>query len=157
MAVTKEIARHIREFYFGKNWTAVNLTDTLTGVTWEQAVAKVHNLNTIATLVFHINYYLRAASRVLDGHTLNASDKFSFDLPPVSSEDDWQGLVSKTFEEAESFALQIEQLDDNKLFDTFEDPKYGNYFRNLVGISEHNHYHLGQIVLLKKIAASGQV
>jgi hypothetical protein len=29
--------------------------------------------------------------------------------------------------------------------------KYGNYYRNLHGIIEHTHYHLGQIVLIKKL------
>jgi hypothetical protein len=33
----------------------------------------------------------------------------------------------------------------------FGDPKYGSYYRNLHGIVEHTHYHLGQIVLVKKI------
>jgi len=32
--------------------------------------------------------------------------------------------------------------------------KYGNYFRNIVGVIEHIHYHLGQIVLIKKILVS---
>ena len=34
--------------------------------------------------------------------------------------------------------------------------KYGNYFRNLTGIIEHLHYHLGQIVLIKKLIAEGK-
>ena len=45
----------------------------------------------------------------------------------------------------------MEKLSDDKLFDNFADPKYGSYYRNLQGIVEHTHYHLGQIVLLKKI------
>ncbi len=53
--------------------------------------------------------------------------------------------------DAESFAIQIETLDEAKLFEDFADPKYGNYYRNLHGIIEHTHYHLGQISLIKKI------
>ncbi|MDQ1090003.1 hypothetical protein QE390_004607 [Siphonobacter sp. SORGH_AS 1065] len=34
---------------------------------------------------------------------------------------------------------------------TFVDEKYGTYYRNLHGMIEHTHYHLGQIVLIKKI------
>ena len=29
--------------------------------------------------------------------------------------------------------------------------KYGNYYRNLHGVIEHAHYHLGQIALIKKM------
>ena len=46
MALLQQIAKHFREVYFGDNWTAVSLKDTLTDVSWQQAVTKVHNLNT---------------------------------------------------------------------------------------------------------------
>jgi len=45
----------------------------------------------------------------------------------------------------------IEQLPESQLWVTFSQEKYGNYYRNLHGIIEHIHYHLGQIVLIKKI------
>ncbi|MNE76015.1 hypothetical protein D3C80_1722260 [compost metagenome] len=87
----------------------------------------------------------------MEGEPLKASDKYSFDLPSITSEDDWQKLVTKTLTEAELFAQQIEKLEESKLFQDFTDPKYGNYYRNLHGIIEHTHYHLGQISLIKKI------
>lgn len=151
MTLIKQIAKHFRDVHFGGNWTSVNLKDTLTDVTWQQAVTPVHNLNTIAVLVFHVNYYVSAVLKVLEGEPLNASDKYSFDLPAITSEDDWQKLVTKALTEAELFAQQIERLDELKLFEDFTDPKYGNYYRNLHGIIEHTHYHLGQISLIKKI------
>lgn len=151
MTLSKQIAKNFRDVFFGGNWTAVNLKDTLQGVTWEQAVAKVYDLNTIAMLVFHINYYVDAVLKVLYGEGLNASDKFAFDVEPIKSEGDWQKLVSKTMTQAEQFAAEIEKWDDGKFFEDFTDPKYGNNYRNIVGIIEHTHYHLGQIVLIKKM------
>jgi uncharacterized damage-inducible protein DinB len=151
MTLLKQIAKHFRDVYFGGNWTSVNLKDTLADISWEEAITKVHNFNTIAMLVFHINYYVTPVLKVLEGEPLNASDKFSFDSPPITSSDDWQKLVTKALAEAEYFAVQIEQFDEAKLFEDFTDPKYGNYYRNLHGIIEHTHYHLGQISLIKKI------
>ncbi len=58
MTLIKQVAKQFRDVYFGGNWTAVNVKDTLSDIDWHQAVTKVHNLNTIATLVFHINYYV---------------------------------------------------------------------------------------------------
>jgi hypothetical protein len=147
----KQISKHFREVYFGGNWTSANLKDILTGVTWQQATTSVHSLNSIATLVFHINYYVNPVLKVLHGEELNASDKFSFDLQPITSNHDWQQLLDKVFTEAELFACQIEKLDEARLLKDFADPKYGNYYRNLFGIIEHTHYHLGQISLIKKI------
>jgi len=151
MTIMKQLAKNFRDLYFGGNWTAVNVKDTLAGVSWEQATRKVDDLNTIAALVFHSGYYVTAVLKVFKGEPLKASDKFAFDLEPITSEEDWQKLVSRVFAEAEEFASQIEQLDERVLFETFQQEKYGNYFRNIVGIIEHTHYHLGQIVLLKKM------
>lgn len=145
------LSKHLREVYFGGNWTSVNLRDSLANVTWQQAITKFHSLNTILALVYHINYYINAVTKVLQGEPLNASDKFSFDHPAIQSEEDWQNLLSKTWKEAENFAYLIEQLPDSKLWENFEDGKYGNYYRNIQGIIEHTHYHLGQIVLIKKL------
>lgn len=82
---------------------------------------------------------------------MNASDKFSFDCPSINSSEDWDNLVKKSLTEAELFAQEIEQLDELKLYEVFSEEKYGNYFRNLFGIIEHTHYHLGQIALIKKL------
>lgn len=151
MSSIKQISKHFRDVHFGGNWTSVNLKDTLKDVDWKQATTKVQDLNTIAVLVFHINYYVGAILNVLKGNPLNAHDKFSFDLGPVYSEEEWQQLVAKTFAEAEQLAAAIDNLDDAILFQDFADPKYGSYYRNLLGVIEHTHYHLGQISLIKKM------
>jgi hypothetical protein len=69
----------------------------------------------------------------------------------MKSEADWQNLMAKLFADAEKFANLIEQLPESRLGENIADEKYGNYYRNLHGIIEHTHYHLGQIVLIKKI------
>ena len=151
MNLTAQIAKHFRDVYTGGNWTDVNLKDTLADITWQQAITKVYSFNTIADLVFHMNYFVSAVLKVLQGYPLDAHDKFSFDHPPVLSQEDWENLLNKTFTDAENFASLIEQLPENKLWEDFSDKKYGNYYSNLHGIIEHNHYHLGQIVLIKKM------
>jgi len=151
MNLPEQIANHFREIYFGGNWTASNLKDNLADVTWQQATKQVYSFNTIATLVYHINYFVSAALQVLQGEPLNANDKYSFDHPPIQSREDWEKILDKTWSDAEKFASLIEQLPESKLREVFTDKKYGNYYRNINGIIEHSHYHLGQIVLIKKI------
>jgi uncharacterized damage-inducible protein DinB len=151
MQVTVQIAKHLREIHFGGNWTSVNLKDTLAGVSWQQATTKVYSFNTIAILVYHINYYISAVLKVVEGGPLNASDKYSFNHLPIQSQQDWEKLLEKSWTEAEKFASLIEQLPESRLVENLADEKYGSYYRNLHGIIEHSHYHLGQIVLIKKI------
>ena len=151
MNLSAHIAKHFRDVHFGGNWTSVNLKDTLAGVTWQQATTQVQGFNTIAALVFHINYYVSAVLKVLQGGPLDAHDKYSFDLPPVTSAEDWEKLLDKSWTDAVNFANAIGQLPEHKLWEDFTDKKYGNYYRNLHGIIEHTHYHLGKFVLIKKM------
>lgn len=148
---TDHISKHFREVHFGVNWTWSNLKDQLADVSWQEATTKVYSLNTIVALVYHINYFVSAVLKVLRGGELDAHDKYSFDHPPINSQEDWAKLLERVWAEAEEFASLVEQLPEKKLWETFSDEKYGNYYRNLNGIIEHSHYHLGQIVLIKKI------
>ena len=151
MNLQAQIAKQFRDVHFGGNWTSSNLREHLADVTWQQATTQVYSFNSIATLVYHMNYYVSAVLKVLQGVPLDASDKYSFDLSPILCEQDWEKLLDKTWADAEGFASMVEQLPEQKLGDTFSDEKYGNYYRNIHGVIEHIHYHLGQIVLIKKI------
>ncbi len=151
MPLPHHLTTHFRAVHFGGNRTAVNLKNELASVTWEQAITKVHSFNTIVTLVYHIHYFVHVTLKVLQGGPLGAHDRFSFDHPPIRSEEDWQQLLEKTWADAESFALLVEQMPEERFFEDMADPKYGSWYRNIHGIIEHAHYHLGQIVLLKKL------
>lgn len=149
--LTRNIAKHFRELHFGGNWTGSSMKDQLKDVSWQQAITQVHTFNTIATLTFHVNYYVDAVLKVLQGGPLDADDKYSFDHPPITSEEDWQRLLDKSWSDAENLAARIEKMPEHMLWENVSDPKYGIYFRNIHGIIEHTHYHLGQIALIKKL------
>lgn len=151
MKISSQIAKQIRAVYFGGNWTTSNMKDQLVDVDLEMATYQAFGLNTIATLLFHTSYYITAVIEVLEGKPLTASDKFSFTHPPLLTDQDWKSMVENALYDAEKFAKLIEKLPDERLLEDFTDGKYGNYFRNLTGIIEHTHYHLGQIAVIKKI------
>jgi hypothetical protein len=151
MNLTAHIAKQIRDVHFGGNWTASNLKQHLTSLTWQEATTRVGVLNSISALVFHMNYYTCAVSRVLQGSSLDASDKFSFDQPPILSQRDWDNLLEKTWADADVLADLVEKSTESRLWEDFSNNQYGDYYRNILGVIEHIHYHLGQIVLIKKI------
>jgi hypothetical protein len=156
MKLTDQIAKQFREVYFGGNWTASNLQDKLADVTWQQATTQVDAMHDIATLVYHMNYYVSAVLKVLRGGQLDAKDEYSFDHPPILSQQDWERLLDKTWADAIDLASLVEQFPENKLWEIMEDKKHGNYYRNIHGIIEHNHYHLGQIALIKNIVVQSE-
>lgn len=156
MKLTKQIAEHFQQLHYGGNPTGMCFQDALRGITWQQAIEKVETFNTIAALTFHVNYYVQAVLKVLSGGRLDAHDKFSYDVPMICSDADWDALLNKFWQDAEAFGFAVEDLPEERLWETFVLEKYGNYYRNLLGIIEHSHYHLGQIVLIKKLLSSRQ-
>lgn len=152
MKTVNSIAKRFREVILNGTWIAnTNFKDQLVGLDWEVATSEVHSLNTIAILAQHIHYYIHGLNNVFNGGNLEISDKFSFDFSPITSQSQWEAFLAEFWNDAETFATFIEQMPDEKLDQVFVDEKYGTYERNIDAMIEHSYYHLGQIVLIKKI------
>jgi hypothetical protein len=151
MSLPQHLSKHFKGVLFGGNWSDSNYKDQLADVDWKMATSKVAGPNTIAQLVYHATYYLPHIVNVLEGGPLKARDKYSWETPDIQSEADWQALLDSVWVDAERLIDLTGKLPEATLWADFSDPKYGNHFSNLNGIIEHLHYHLGQIVLLKKL------
>jgi len=154
MKLNEQMARHLRELFLGGNWPGSSMKEQLEGLSWKQAVTPVGDLNNIAVLIFHIKYYIVKATKFLEGHPEPSVDSESFEVPPINSEKDWQDLIEKTWLEVENFALLLDDLPEEKLWDYYKKKEYGTSYRIFQGIIEHGYYHLGQIALIKKILQS---
>lgn len=147
-----KLAERFREVFLSGAWvTGTNYKAQLSELSWEQATRKVGNLNTIAQLTFHIHYYIAGVLQVFRGGPLEIRDKYSFDMKPVESEEDWLALRDRFLTDAEAFAQAIEQMSDSRLAEGFVKPEYGDFQRNIDVMIEHGYYHLGQVVLIKKM------
>jgi hypothetical protein len=151
MSIAKQLAKHLRDVHFGGNWSTVDLKSTLADVKWEETAMQVYSLNSIAALTFHLAYYLEVLITVLEENKLVGKDELSWISPAVQSQEDWESLKEGIWVKAEKAATLVEKLPDELLTRDFVDPKYGTYYRNIAGIIEHMHYHLGQIVIIKKL------
>lgn len=152
MKSTAALAKRFREVILNGTWIAnTNYKDQLAGLDWKTAATPVGSLNTIALLAQHIHYYINGVKNVLKGGDLEIRDKYSFDFPPTGSQEEWDSFLRRFFTDAEEFASLLEQLPEEKLREAFVDEKYGTYQRNIDGMIEHSYYHLGQIVLIKKL------
>jgi len=154
MKHAQALAARFREVILDGTWIAnTNFRDQLTGMDWETAARSVAHLNSIAVLAQHIHYYIAGINTVFAGGKLEISDKFSFDFAPVTSQQQWETFLEKFWEDAHTFAFHVEQMSEVQLDAAFADIKYGTFFRNIEGMIEHSYYHLGQVVLLKKMLA----
>lgn len=146
------IASRFREVFLDGYFIAnTNYKQSLEDVSIEQATAKVGDLNTIAALTYHINYYLSGILSAFETDKLEIRDEYSFDLPPLRTEQEWKRLVAELIGNAERFANYVEEMEEGLFDRIFIKEKYGTFLRNIEGVIEHGYYHLGQISLIKKI------
>ncbi len=145
----QHLADHLRQVFFGGNWTVSNFKDQLSDITLQEATTVTGFSNTIAVLTYHIGYFLYAVNPVFEGAKLDAHDKFSFDHPPLKEESDWREMVLGILDQASILETNLRGIYDEALWEDFVDPKYKSLYRNIAGIIEHTHYHLGQISLIK--------
>lgn len=152
MSLINQTAIRFREVILSGRWIAnTNFYDQLKDINFQQATTRIGDLNTIAMLTFHIDYYIAGILQVFDGGTLDIRDKYSYDMPEIKDEQQWEDMKQKLWEDAEKFAQHIEKMTKEQLHGVFVEEKYGNYLRNIDAMIEHSYYHLGQLVLLKKM------
>ena len=144
-----KFTHQLQEKLFSESWIYIYGYSSPKSLFHQKIVA-----NSIHTLVYHMNYYVREFSKVLKGDPLAAQDLLSFASVSPKDQQEWETMKQQVFEEARAFIPLIESFDEKKLGNLPGDPAWGDYYRNLQGIVEHNHYHLGQIVLIKKLLRS---
>ncbi|HEY6975472.1 MAG TPA: DinB family protein [Chitinophagaceae bacterium] len=151
MKITELTAQHITEVFEGGNWTDVNMRTTLSDINYREATTVTKaSYNTIAALVYHISFYNEIVLKRLQGINPEISDANGFDLPPVKDENDWRKLKERCFQSAHDLAEAVKKFPEEKLGELTVTGHSTNY-KTLHGVAEHAHYHLGQIVLLKKL------
>lgn len=151
-----ELAKRFREVILdGKLIAFTNIKEQLSDLTMEQATLKIGSLNTLAALTFHLNYYIHGVLQVFEGGELTIRDKFSFEMNPIESEEDWILLRDNLFANAEKFAKHIDGMDDAQLDSGFVKEAYGSYHKNIDAMIEHCYYHFGQMVIIKKMVLEG--
>lgn len=145
------LAKRIEEVYLNGTWIAhTNLADALEKISYEQALQPKPK-NSIAALVYHLNYYLEGFLDVLNGHELAMKDALSFNLVSPKSHNEWRTQVKKLLANARLFTDKVAAMSDEQLYAPFVKEEYGNWYRNIEGVIEHSYYHLGQMVLMSKM------
>jgi hypothetical protein len=152
MKTTELLANRLEEVLLNGTWIAnTNYKHALQDVNLETATQQLGTINTIAILAQHIHYYINGLNEAFNTQELTIRDAYSFDFPAMESEAQWQSFLERFWADAKKFIEHVRQLEDALLQAPFIDARYGSYMRNIDAMIEHSYYHLGQIVLLKKL------
>ena len=151
MKICPAIATQILEAYEGNNWSEVCVKDVVADIQFEEAVAITEaSPNSIAALLYHMMFYNNAVCQRLRGEEPHIGSDNGFDLPTLKGGNDWQQLISDAMESAKNLSMAIADFREVNLFK--ENPAgLGTFYKKMHGVIEHNYYHLGQIMILKKL------
>jgi hypothetical protein len=156
MKINELIARHILEVHEGNNWTEVDVSQTLRDVTMEEATCRtIASPNTIAALLQHLTFWNRVIVKRIHGIAVAERADNGYFVPELLDEADWQRLKADNLKSAHELAGAIRQFDVDAL-ELAILPDHDTAYRNLQGSVEHVHYHLGQMVILKKLIRAQQ-
>ncbi|EAR15100.1 hypothetical protein [Robiginitalea biformata] len=148
----QELANRLREVILDGTWIAnTNFKDQIEFIDWTVAEKRVESFNTISEIAQHVHYFIYGIKNVFITGKLEIKDQFSFEFPAIQSQNEWMAFQGNFWKDTEKLAEILEKISEEQLNKDFVDKKYGNYLRNIDGLIEHCYYHLGQIVLLKKI------
>ena len=152
MENNRELAKRFSDVIFNNSWVATNsYKNQLTDLPLEVVLFKYQSLHNIAALAQHVHYYIAGILNVFNGGNLGIKDIYSFDFPPINTIEQWHSFLAVFWTDAAEFSQKLEEMDENTLNSIFVKKEYGTYHFNINTLIEHSYYHLGQIVLIKKL------
>lgn len=152
MSELDRMSDQLQRAYDGEAWHGPNITDVLRDVTAKQAAARpIADVHTIWTLVLHLITWQKAVARRLQGEPFRPDEATNFPPTPTApSEAEWKAVREALAASHATLQRQLMTLREANLDQAVADGFSSNYV-HVHGVIQHNLYHLGQIVLLKKL------
>jgi uncharacterized damage-inducible protein DinB len=153
MSEIDRIVDQLRRAWEGEAWHGPSVREALAGITAEHAAARpISDAHSIWEIALHIGAWEDIVRRRLSGEAVNATPEM--DWPPVTATDDdaWAGAQAELERIHRGLVDAIAAFDASKLD---HKPAGGSTAYVLMhGAIQHDLYHSGQIVILRKGAKS---
>ena len=137
----------ILEHTFEKNaWHGPSVMEVLTDIDAGIVNKKINDSHSILELVAHMTAWRNfVTERLLGNETFEVSEEMNF---PIASS--WSNEVSSLRQSQEKLIATLKKFPIERLHDVVPNRPY-KFFTMAHGIIHHDLYHLGQIILIKRI------
>lgn len=151
-----ELLDTLRRSFDGDAWHGPAVTDAITGVTDVQAARRPPGgAHSIWEITLHVAAWANEVARRLHGH--DPGEPQEGDWPVTGGS--WREAMQRVKAARDRVVRRVEELADADL-DTVvggtRDPALGTGFTYggmIEGLAQHNAYHAGQIMLLRRVAS----
>lgn len=154
MTNIQHINKLLKDHYNGVPWIDITITGTLKGITAKQAVLKLPGLNSIWQIVNHmISWRNTLIARVKDKPARHPDNNFILKNKNLTAKQ-WKDTVKKFEKSQKDIIAFLRKQKDTHLEKILPSSGY-SYYELVMAIVIHDTYHLGQIVLIKKMIDEG--
>jgi uncharacterized damage-inducible protein DinB len=153
MSECERLADQIRRAFVGEAWHGDPVLEILSDVTASKAAARpIKNAHSIWELVLHITAWDDAVLQRTGGEAIELTDEKNFPAIRDTSEKSWRNAVQEMKNIHQRLIKAVAAFPDSRLGERVTGKKvaYYTFFYMFSGIVQHELYHAGQIVLLKK-------
>ena len=150
MKESKRIIKLLKDIYDGNPWIDVTLMGTLKKIPAGQAARKVFpQWNSIWEIVNHIiQWRLNVLQRIQGNVITTPTDNYFSPVKDVSTEA-WEYTLKQLEDSQVQWIQGLKKIRKKDLEKTYSANEM-SYYDHIIGIMQHDAYHLGQIVMLAK-------
>jgi uncharacterized damage-inducible protein DinB len=153
MSESARLADQIRRAFEGEAWHGDSLLEILAGLGAETAAAyPIRNAHSIWELILHIRAWDDAVVRRAQGKAFMPTDEQNF--PPIqdASEAAWRQAQEAAKKTHDELVRTVAAFPDSRLQEQVpgKTAVYYTFYYMFSGVVQHELYHAGQIVMLKK-------
>lgn len=149
--ILTRLAEQLRRSIEGGAWHGPAVLDALEGVNPEEAARHpIAGAHSIWELVLHLAATYDVVLRRLDGEARPLTPEEDWAAVPEATEEAWDAAVARLRAVDRALRERILRFDAGRLDEPLvPEPPYTAYVQ-LAGLAEHNTYHAGQMVLLRR-------
>lgn len=140
----------LQKTYDGAAWHGPSVKEALQDITAELAFKNFENVHTIAELVSHMTAWRNfAINRIQGNMSYELSEKDNWPEMEAKTDTQWFYIQNRLETSQEKLLEVLEETEEGKLLEAVHNRAY-DFYTLLHGVIQHDIYHIGQIVMLKK-------
>lgn len=158
MSETTRIAQLFADWHDQKPWTEITLMGILADITPEMAAAHpIPGANSIWQLVQHCLGWRDNVLRKLQGEEFKSPEDNYLSEPTDTSADAWNQLLAALAQNNLAWQHFLQSLPDESLDNGYAPAQHAfTQYAVIHGILHHDNYHIGQVLMLKKLVMQQQ-
>ncbi|RYY50194.1 MAG: DinB family protein [Chitinophagaceae bacterium] len=152
MKDNQRLRKLFEDHFEGEPWIDVQIWNAIKDLPYADAAKNVYGLNSIWQMVQHMASWRQTLLRRLTGEHIPSPANNYFEPIPVINEQAWQNTLQQLRHSQEAL---LNYLESGIQMDEVQPGSSYSRYELLQGLLQHDAYHLGQIVLVRKLISIG--